>query len=153
MNEQVRTELIKDYALRENMFRNEVKWFWSRGRYPLTFASQGSINLPNDATQLRPVCNKPTLLYWAHPALLRDSFQGFYFACICTEWFRFHNNLPNLDFGHFFASPERILSTGLKPIAGILTAHKFLCDQATLIPDNIACGEADLVAGTPWPDP
>ena len=99
--------------------------FWSDERYPLTLGSQGSINLPNDATQLCLLCNKPTLQYWAHPALLRDSFQGFYFACIYTEWFRFHNNLPNLDFGHFFASPERILSTGPKSIAVILTAHKY----------------------------
>lgn len=109
--------------------------------------------MPYDATQLRLVCNKPTLLYWAHCALDMDSFQGFSFACIYTEWFRIHNNLPNLDFGHFFAGPVRILSTGPKSIAGILTAHKSLCDRTTSILGNIACGKVDLVAGEPWPDP
>lgn len=113
----------------------------------MTLASQRSINLPNDATQLHLVCNKPTLLYWAHSALLRDFFQGFSFACIYTEWFRSQDNLPNLDF------EVRILSTVPKSIAGILTAHNSLCYQKTSILGNIARGEADLVAGAPWPDP
>lgn len=154
MKAKVRLELIKDYhALREEMFRDNVKSFWMHERYPLTLASQGLTNLPYDATQLRLVCNKPTLLYWAHSALDRDSFQAFSFACIYTEWFRSHDNLPNLDFGHFFAGPVRILSTGPKSIGEILTAHKSLCDRTTLILGKIARGEANLVAGKPWPDP
>ena len=83
------TQVIKDYhALREELFRTDVKWFWMYERYPLTLASQESTNLPYDATQLRLICNKPTLLYWAHSALDRDSFQAFSFAGIYTEWFR-----------------------------------------------------------------
>ncbi|MCJ1344703.1 hypothetical protein MMC31_002906 [Peltigera leucophlebia] len=136
MKAKVRLELIKDYhALREEMFRENVKSFWMHERYPLTLANQGLTNLPYDATQLRLVCNKPTLLYWVHSALDKDSFQPFSFACIYTEWFRSHDNLPNLDFGHFFAGPVRILSTGPKSIG------------------KIARGEANLVAGQPWPDP
>lgn len=139
-------ELIKDYhALREDIFRSDIKTFWMRERYPLTLASQGLTNLPYNATQLRLVCNKPTLLYWAHSALLRDSFQGFSFACIYTAWFHSHDNLPNLDFGHFFAGPMRILSTGPKSIAEILTAHKSICDRTTSILGKIARGEADLL--------
>lgn len=93
------------------------------------------------------------MLYWAHSALDRDSFPAFSFACIYTEWFRSHNILPNLDFGHLFAGPVRILSTGPKSIGGILTAQKSLCDRTTLILVEIARGEADLVAGAPWPNP
>lgn len=151
---QVRMELIKDYnALREELFRVDPKSFWMHERYPLTLASQELTNLPCDATQLRLICNKPTLLYWAHSALDRDSFQPFSFACIYTEWFRSHKNLPNLDFGHFFAGPVRILSTGPNTIGGILTAHKSLCDRTTLTLSKIARGEADLVAGESWPNP
>lgn len=52
----VRLELIKDYhALREALFRAEVKSFWMYERYPLTLASQVLTNLPYDATQLRLV--------------------------------------------------------------------------------------------------
>lgn len=143
MKAKVRRELIKDYhALRENNFRSDIKTFWMRERYPLTLASQGLTNLPYNATQLRLVCNKPTLLYWAHSALLRDSFQTFSFACIYTAWFHSHDNLPNLDFGHFFAGPVRILSTGPKSIAGMLTANKSICDRTTSILGNIARGEA-----------
>lgn len=133
LNEQVRTELIKDYyGLRENMFRNEIKWFWSRGRYPLTFASQGSINLPNDATQLRLVCNKPTLLYWAQSRSSQGLLSRFLFRMYLYGVVSLSQHLPNLDFGHFFASPERILSTGPKSIAVILTAHKYSMQSADL---------------------
>lgn len=39
MKAKVRMKLIKDYhALREDMFRDDVKSFWMHERYPLTLA-------------------------------------------------------------------------------------------------------------------
>lgn len=65
---------------------------------------------------LRKFCNKPTVFYWAPSAQINDRCRLLPFACIYKEWFRYHNNDPNIEFGYFFAKPIRITSTGPETI-------------------------------------
>lgn len=53
----------------------------------------------------------------------------------------------------FFANLLRVTSTGPTTIAGILEAHKSLCDQASSLLSRISQGEAPEVEGSRWPDP
>lgn len=52
---------------------------------------------------------------------------------ICGEWFRTGNIEPSIEFGHFFASPIRVTSTGPSTICGVIDAHLSLCSQALIL--------------------
>ena len=93
--------------------------------------------------QLERLCNKPTLLYWAHSAHRGKARPMLPFGCIYKEWFRFHEDEPDIEFGHFFAYPISITSTGPTTIAGILEAHRYYCNQVSLILNKISSGKAD----------
>ena len=108
---------------------------------------------PLHCWDLRRFCNKPTALYWAHPAQLDDRCPLLTFACAYKEWFRAHDNDPNIEFGSFFANPIRITSSGPGTIAGILEAHNSLCNQAVYLLDMIRQGKADEAHLFTWPDP
>ena len=80
------------------------------------------------------------MFYWAHSAQEEDRCPILIFACIYKEWFR-HDH-ANIEFGHFFANPIRVTSTGPTTVSGVLEAHRSLCEQATLLLGKIESGKA-----------
>lgn len=97
--------------------------------------------------------NKPTAFCWAQSAQINDRCQTHTFACIYKGWYRCHDKNPTIEFGHFFANPFRVTSTGPDTIAGILEAHKSLCKNAVSLFDLIERGEAGGTGYNNWPDP
>ena len=155
MKAQLRAELTKDYhAVRKCVYGRETKVHWisdydeNTGMFTLSNPVR-----PLGYRTLQKFCNKPTALYWAQSAQINDHCGTFTFACIYKGWYRCHSNNPNIEFGHFFANPIRITSTGPDTIAGILEAHKSLCKNATSIFDLIEQWEAGEVNLGSWPDP
>jgi hypothetical protein len=81
---------------------------------------------------VKELCNKPTAFYHLQSAQggvgnVRMSVR--IFAAIYEEWHRSSVH-PNIEFGHFFASPVRITATGPSSLPQILKAHTSLCAQA-----------------------
>ena len=74
------------------------------------------------------------------------------FGSIYKEWFRYHDDEPNIEFGHFFTSPIRITSTGPETIAGILKAHKSLYEQGCSLLSGMD-GAYSKIHLSPWPKP
>ena len=108
---------------------------------------------PLECWNLRKFCNKPTALYWTHPAQINDRCPRLPFACAYKEWFRAHDNDPNIEFGHFFANPIRVTSSGPGTVAGILEAHRSLCKETVYLLDLVQQGKAGEVRLSTWPDP
>ncbi|KAK3167281.1 hypothetical protein OEA41_010408 [Lepraria neglecta] len=150
---EVKTDLRNYFTSyrRDGSFRMEAKFSWTSERMALTLNhSRPTKNL--DPKQLKSICNKPTLLYWAFSAQRDDRCPLLPFGCIYKEWFRYHNNKPDIEFGHFFANPIRMTSTGPATIGGILEAHQALCDQVSTLLHNISRGKArELLMGS-WPN-
>ncbi|KAI9738859.1 MAG: hypothetical protein M1834_008366 [Cirrosporium novae-zelandiae] len=63
---------------------------------------------------------------------------------IYEEWLQSYNAEPNIEYGHFFANPVRITSTGPSTIPGVLNAHRSLRTQASSL-INQAKGRADNI--------
>ena len=84
-----------------------------------------------DSSSIRCFCNKSTALYWATTAQIRGQCPTLPYGCIKKQWYRYYDNKPRIDLGHFFATPIQITSTGPKTIIDILRVHKCLCDQAS----------------------
>jgi len=99
---------------------------------------------------LKYLCNKPTAFYWLQSAQRRDASgqrtltPGIIFAAIYEEWLRCHNTEPNIEYGHFFANPVRITSTGPSTVRGVIDTHVSLCTQASSL-TNQAKGQADNI--------
>ena len=94
---------------------------------------------------LRKFLNKPTVLYWEYSAQYQDTCRLVPFACIYKDWFRYHDNNPDFGFGHFFANPIQITSSGPKTVTEICEAHKCFCDRAASLSDTYRqTGEAHL---------
>lgn len=91
--------------------------------------------------------NKPTTFYWAHSTQERDRCRLWPFACIYKEWFRYYDDDPDFSFGHFFANPVQITSTGPKETADICEAHRSLCDRAYSFLHMARGGEAGYAYG------
>lgn len=151
----MRSELTKRYHYsRKSEHGRETKIHWRSELGELT----GMFTLKNPMTPLhywtlRKFCNKPTAFYWARSAQVDDRCPLLTFACIYKEWFRSHNNNPDIEVGRFFANPIQIASSGPEKIAGVLEAHKSLCDQAVSLLDTIQRGEAGETPLGSWPDP
>jgi hypothetical protein len=75
------------------------------------------------------------------PAQYRGHCPGLVFACVYKEWFRFHDDNPNIEFRHFFANPVQIASTGPNTVNGILQAQKSFYNQASSLLSNLSRGE------------
>lgn len=96
---------------------------------------------------LQDFLNKPTTFYWAQSAQdhwenpRRDTCHLWPFACIYKEWFRYYNRDPDYNFGHFFANPVQITSTGPTNITDICEAHRLLCDRASSFLNMVRRGE------------
>jgi hypothetical protein len=85
---------------------------------------------------VKELCNKPTTFYHlqsaqggAPDAPEKSCMSVRVFAAIYEEWHRSSVH-PNIEFGHFFASPVRISGTGPSSLPQILKAHTSLCTQA-----------------------
>ena len=153
MKEEVRMNL-KEYHhfFRTEIYRREIRASW---------VLEPCISELSDlapARQVHPtflerLCNKPTSLYWAQSAQPWDRCPSFPFGCIYTEWSRYHDDDPNIEFGHFFANLVRVTSTGPTTTTGILEAHKYFCDQASSLLSEISRGEACDVYPYRWPNP
>ncbi|KAI9849466.1 MAG: hypothetical protein M1837_004086 [Sclerophora amabilis] len=154
MKEEVMVDLRKEYhLLRIDDFRRDMKYCWIYQDY-IVPPLKSSTRIPTfDSTQLRRICNKPTALYWAHAAQVDDWCPGLTFGCIYKKWFCYHDNEPSIEFGHFFAEPVRITSTGPTTITGILEAHRTRCYMASSLLGKIARGEAGEAYMSHWPDP
>jgi hypothetical protein len=100
--------------------------------------------------QLEYVCNKPTAFYWLQSAQGTDSSgertqtPGIVYAMICGEWFRTGDIKPSFEFGHFFANPIRITSTGPLTLRGVINAQLSLYKQAASLMDQVQKGVVPL---------
>ena len=81
-------------------------------------------------TEFQWMCNKATAFYWQQSAQYKDMVNVGVFRAIFEEWVRCHKVKPDIDNGHFFATPMRITSTGPSRIQDIVTSHVALCEQA-----------------------
>lgn len=134
----MRAELMKHYhAFRRYIYGQETKIHWTSDYNETTgmFTLSSSITPLNDP--LRKFCNKPTAMYWTQSAQTNDRCPLVTFASFYKKWFRCHNNDPNLEFGHFFANPIRVTSTGPSTTVGIFEAHKLLCNNAVSLLDLV----------------
>lgn len=72
-------------------------------------------------------------------------------AVSTKKWFR-HGD-QSIEFGHSFANPIRIASTGPTIITDILQAHRSLCDWVPGLLGKIQRGEIDKPYMDVWPKP
>jgi hypothetical protein len=132
----VRADLIRSWHFqREARARDKSKMTWA------TIDGQGMVlddgTGKADAHKLHQMRNKPTAFYWLQSAQQTDNTgqrvhtPGIIHATVYEEWLRCHDAKPDIEFGHFFANPERITSTGPSTIGGVLNAHHSLCTQAS----------------------
>ena len=139
---------------RDEIYRRETKFSWMCEDFILKL---GDAPVQLGAVELERFCNKPTTFYWEQSAQWNGRCPGLIFGCIYEEWFRCHDGDPNIEFGHFFASPIQITSGGPESIAGILEAHNLLCDQAASLLTKIVREESVGVptrsTKTHWPNP
>jgi hypothetical protein len=133
----IKQDLEKAWSFhRENEFRDRIQLIWSRGDDDqLTLDNDtGDVPLYRKATHLY---NKATAFYWLSPSQPLDMYEDrkensmVMYAAICEEWFRSHKTRPNIEFGHFFANPVRVTSTGPTTVREIIKAHHSICEQAT----------------------
>jgi hypothetical protein len=145
----VRADLKKAWHFRRDMeFRENTKTRWATTDY-------FRILLEDTVGKMEPrnskyLCNKPTAFYWLQSAQQADASgqrtqtPKIIFAAVYEEWLRCHNTEPNIEYGHFFANPVRITSTGPSTVRGVIDAHLSLCTQASSL-INQAKGRADNV--------
>lgn len=142
------------HSYRKRMYGRDTTVHWTSDINELFgMSTLGNPMMPVQCWNLRRFCNKPTALYWAHQAQLHGRCSRLPFACAYKAWFRAHDNAPNIDFGHFFANPIRITSSGPSTVAGILEAHRSLCCQAVHLLDMVRQGKAEKVDLGSRPDP
>jgi hypothetical protein len=156
MREEVRVDLIKSWNFTKmEHYRRDVKVSWM---YDGGYSSLNSSSSQLQPWELTRFCNKATSFYWMSSAQENDErpLPLLPFGCIFKEWFRYHNEMPNIEFRHFFANLIRVLSIGPNTIPGIVEAHKSLCDQALSFLDRIRRGEGEQLypsSGGPWGKP
>jgi hypothetical protein len=132
----VRADLKKAWHfLRETEFRENTKSKWATTDY-LRITLEDSVGKV-EPRKFKYLCNKPTAFYWLQSAQQTDASgqktqtPKIIFAAIYEEWLRSHDTEPNIEYGHFFANPVRITSTGPSTIRGVIDAHRSLCTQTS----------------------
>lgn len=139
------------YYHREATFREYTKTKWATlDSYRITLGD----TVPADGVErekLGYICNKPTAFYWMQSAQGTDAYgercltPSIIFAAIYQEWFRCCNAKPNVEFGHFFANPIRITSTGPSTVRGVIDAHRSISGRASRLINESFEGRADFV--------
>lgn len=138
-------------SYRREAFAREMKLYWLNTTQSLNLGdSESKIEL--EPAHLIMLCNKPTWFYWAYAARWKGRCPMLPFGSIYKEWFRYHGDEPNIEFGHFFTSPIRITSTGPETIAGILKAHKSRYEQGCSLLSGMD-GAYSKIHLSPWPKP
>ncbi|KAL9616471.1 MAG: hypothetical protein Q9160_008666 [Pyrenula sp. 1 TL-2023] len=135
----VRADLNKIWHYdRESAFRELLRREWS------TLDSE-EMTLSDPVGNVTPLksrylFNKPTAFYWLQSAQPIDAYGNrtqtprILLAAIYEEWTRSHGKVkPNIEFGHFFATPVRVTSTGPETVSGLIEAHLSLCAQASTL--------------------
>lgn len=130
-------------------FAKQTRHLWD-GRRGQMFTLKSSAPPTPHCSKLYNFCNKLTMLYWAQSAQEYGHCPLLIFGCIYKEWFR--HDSPNIEFGHFFANPIRVTSTGPTTIFGILQAHRSLCDQVSVLLGKIERGEIGKPYMSVWPN-
>ena len=140
MRAKLGTELKRSYNEHRHIeFARCTHRLWDSRRNRMYKLQSSAPKIPH-TWELADFCNKATMFYWAHSAQEEDRCPILIFACIYKEWFR-HDH-ANIEFGHFFANPIRVTSTGPTTVSGVLEAHRSLCEQATLLLGKIESGKA-----------
>lgn len=149
MRAKVATKLKQQYIVEEDtIFGRQIKVNWATD-----FGEDiGTTKLKHSITPatvvgkwtLQRFLNKPTALYLAYSAQKRDACSSILFACIYKDWFHHHADNPKFGYGHFFANPSQINSTGPKTIADICKAHKSLSNQVSSLSDQDGQAKARL---------
>jgi hypothetical protein len=102
-------------------FPRDMSTFWSIESYVLPL---GSEHWDLGKHSLKQLCNKPTCFYWKRSVLDRGLYcHRLVLVGIYKEWFRCHDDEPNMDYDYFFANPLRIISGRPTTFAGIAKAH------------------------------
>ena len=135
-------------------YRRKLKASWFEESFFLSI--RGSI-AQLESRLLAQLCNKLTSFYWMPSAEFDGSpLPLLPFGCFFNEWFKYHDNEPNIEFGNFFAHLVRVYPTGPTTVQGIIKAHKTLCNEAALLLERIDRGEAKEFlpnGGSPWRQP
>ena len=132
-------------------YRRKLKASWF---YESFFLSIRSSIAQLESRLLAQLCNKLTSFYWMPSAEFDGSpLPLLPFGCIFNEWFRYHDNEPNIEFENFFANLVRVYPTGPTTVQGIVKTHKTLCDESALLLERIDRGESKEFlpnGGSPW---
>jgi hypothetical protein len=136
---------------RREEFAKEMKYYWLYSAHTLNLGDPES-KIELGPAKLKMLCNKLTFFYWAYAARWKGHCPMLPFGSIYKEWFRYHGDEPNIEFGHFFTCPIRITSTGPETIAGILKVHKSICEQGCSLLSEMN-GAYSKIHLSPWPKP
>lgn len=141
----LRAELKRHYyGAQESGFGADLKYYWKSDVWMFKIATlMPMVPNPHNFAQL---CNKSTMVYWESSAQMPDgrTCPPIIFPCIYKCWFRYHNNTPDMRFGHkFFAHPFQITPTGPQTIPQIVKAHAHLCDQVASHLESIKSSDAE----------
>ena len=136
------------FTYRQVEFERQTGHVWDSRR--LMFVLNSLTPQIPQSWELAHFCNKPTMLYWTPAAQENGCCRVWTYNCIVREWFRYGQ--PVIEYGHFFANPIRVTSSGPSSISGILAAHQSLYDQASSLLGQIERGEIEKPYGSVWPD-
>lgn len=143
LRELVRADLRNAWHFRRHdLFRKYQRLPWASAQ-SCEILLQGTVGHVAP-TQINHFCNKLTAFYYLQSAQRIDYYgertlkPGIIFIAICGEWFRPGNTEPSIEFGHFFANPIRITSTGPSAVREVVDAHLSLCEQASDLLKNQA---------------
>lgn len=131
------------YGAKESMFGADLRYYWKSDVYMMKIADV--MPVIQNPLKLRELCNKSTILYSELSARLPDGITcpPIIFPCIYKCWFRYHDKIPDMEFGKFFAHPFQITPTGPQTIPQIVKAHANLCDHAASQLESIKSGDAE----------
>ena len=136
------------YFRRVGTFRDELKTRWETTDFDRMVLKDAIGEV--EPKKLKYLCNKLTAFSWLQSAQRpgstgqRTLIPKIILAVIYEEWVRCHKAEPNIEYGHFFANPVRITSTGPSTSQGVLEAHRALCTRALRLIDQ-AGGRVDNI--------
>ena len=156
LREELRMELRKSwYASIEDTFGWELRISWTSRPMGYMLSIDGSATSSHPiypSRRLLRLCNKPTVLHWAHSAQTDHHCPRFIWACIHKEWLRCYNQAPRLDFEHFFANPVGITSTGPRTIVKLIEIHESFYNRTFSLLDRLRRGDNEEAYMDAWPD-